>query len=80
MKYNPKTYRKIGDTAFYLNRGDDDNDALFFAYQKALTKKTEVWKDGFLVAYTDVPCLEITPEEFKNWKGPKFSFTKEAQE
>lgn len=73
-----KVYRKMADTAFYYNPTDDEDDALHYAYCNALSKKNEVWKDGFLVAYKDIPCLEITPEEFKNWKGPKFSFTKET--
>jgi len=67
-----KTYRKMGNTAFYY----DGSDEQYFAYQNALRDKNEIWKDGVLVAYLDIPCLEITPEQFDCWKGKKLVFEK----
>ena len=69
-----KTYRKMGNTAFYY----DGSDEQYFAYQNALTAKNEIWKDGMLVAYQDIPCLEMTAQEFDAWKGEKLVFEETA--
>jgi hypothetical protein len=69
-----KTYRKMNNTAFYY----DGSDEQYFAYQNALTSKNEIWKDGMLVAQLDIPCLEITPQEFDAWQGEKLVFKETA--